>query len=148
MLDKITLKGHALIEVVHDSGRIDIYEYDNIIVTTGRDRIAALFAQDSSAFPSHIAIGTGSVAVVVGDTALGTEVKRNAIGADSAISGVATFRVFFSKSDANGNTIAEAGVFDQSSGGTMFSRLLISPTITKTSSVSINITWTYTFADA
>lgn len=141
-------KGHVVVEVVHDDGRTETIAQDNVIVNGGRDRIAALIAQDSSAFPSHLAIGTGSTAAAVTDTALGTEVDRNALTASFASAGVATFKAFFSKSEANGNTIAEVGIFDQAASGTMFCRAVLSSTVAKTSSISLNVTWTWTFADA
>ena len=144
MLDKMKIKGHVKIEV--SDGRV--IEQDNVVVNGGRDRIAALIAQDSIAFPSHIGIGTDNTAAATTDTALGAEVDRNAIVSDSALNGVATFKAFFGKTEANGNTIAEVGMFDQASGGTMFCRSILSSTIAKDATKSITITWTLTFADA
>lgn len=144
MLDKMKIKGHVKIEV--SDGRV--IEQDNVVVNGGRERIAALIAQDSTAFPSHIGIGTDNTAAAPTDTALGAEVDRNAIVSDSALNGVATFKAFFGKTEANGNTIAEVGMFDQASGGTMFCRSILSSTIAKDATKSITITWTLTFADA
>lgn len=144
MLDKMKIKGHVKIEV--SDGRV--IEQDNVVVNGGRDRIAALIAQDSTAFPSHIGIGTDNTAAEPTDTALGAEVDRNAIVSDSALNGVATFKAFFGKTEANGNTIAEVGMFDQASGGTMFCRSILSSTIAKDATKSITIIWTLTFADA
>jgi len=141
------MKGHVSIEVIYDD-HTEVIEQDNIVVNTGRDRFAALITQDSSAFPSHIAVGTDATAADLSDTALGTEVDRNAITVDFASAGVATYKAYFSKSEANGNTIAEVGLFDQSSGGTMFCRSVLSSTVAKTSSIALNITWTITLADA
>lgn len=144
MLDKMKIKGHVKIEV--SDGRV--IEQDNVVVNGGRERIAALIAQDSTAFPSHIGIGTDNTAAEPTDTALGAEVDRNAIVSDSALNGVATFKAFFGKTEANGNTIAEVGMFDQASGGTMFCRSILSSTIAKDATKSITIIWTLTFADA
>lgn len=144
MLDNIGIKGRVRIEV--SDGRI--IEQDNIVVNAGRDRVAEIIAGDSTAVPTHVAIGTGSSAALATDTALVTEVDRNALAASTATAGVITFRGFFSKSEANGNTIAEMGLFDQSSGGTMFCRTVLDSTIAKTSTISITVTWTWTFADA
>lgn len=144
MLDNIAIKGRVRIEA--SDGRI--IEQDNIVVNAGRDRVAEIIAGDSTAVPTHVAIGTGSTAALATDTALVTEVDRNALAASTATAGVITFRGFFSKSEANGNTIAEMGLFDQSSGGTMFCRTVLGSTIAKTSTISITVTWTWTFADA
>lgn len=148
LTDSTLAKGHVVIEVVYDDGRVETIHQDNVIVNNGRDRIAALIAEDSTAFPSHIGIGTSATAAAVTDTALGAEVDRNAIVTSFASSGVATFKAFFSKSEANGNTIAEVGMFDQAAGGTMFCRSVLSSTVAKTASLALNITWTWTFADA
>lgn len=144
MLDKMKIKGHVKIEVSDGS----IIEQDNIVVNSGINRLAALIAKDSSAFPSHIAIGTDATAATATDVSLGAEVDRNAIVSDSASGAVATFKAFFGKTEANGNTIAEVGMFDQASGGTMFCRSILSSTIAKDATKSITITWTLTFADA
>lgn len=141
--DNIPVSGHVRVEV--SDGRV--IEQANVVTNLGRNRIAALIAQDSTAFPSHIGIGTGTTAATVADTALVTEVDRNAITSDSAVSGVATFKAFFSKNEANGNTIAEVGMFDAASSGTMICRSVLSSTVAKTASVSLTITWTLTFAD-
>lgn len=119
-----------------------------MVVTTGLNRIAALLAQDSTAFPSHIAIGTGTTAAAAGDTALETEVDRNAIATTSSSGAVVTFKVFFGKTEANGNTISEVGLFDQAAGGTMFARTILGSTVVKDATKSLTITWTLTVADA
>jgi len=147
MSDNIRPKGRVTVEVITDDGTT-VLEQDNVVVNNGVARIAAIIAQDSSAFPSHIAIGTDATAAATTDTALGAEVDRNAIVTDFATGAVATFKAFFGKSEANGNTIAEVGMFDQASGGTMFCRSVLSSTIAKDATKSINITWTLTFADA
>lgn len=144
--DTLGVTGRVVVEVHHEDGRTETIEQDNLIVNAGRNRIAALIAEVSSAFPSHMEIGTGTTAAAVGDTALETAVVRNAIVSATESSGVATFKSFFSKSDANGSTISEVGMFDQSSGGTMFCRALLSTTVAKTSTISLSITWTWTFS--
>jgi len=140
----MNIKGRVRIEV--SDGRV--FEQDNIVTNGGRDRIAALIAQDTTSFPSHIAIGTGSTAFVVTDTTLDTEVDRNAIASSTASSGATTFKAFFDKNEANGNTIAEVGIFDAAAAGTMLCAAVLASTVAKTSSVTLTITWTWTFADA
>lgn len=141
------LRGFVSVEVIHDDGTT-VIEQANVVTNVGRNKFAELIAQDTSAFPSHIAIGTGSTAATVTDTALGTEVDRNALASDSATTGVITYKAFFSKSEANGNTIAEVGLFDAAASGNMFCRSVLSSTVAKTASVSLSITWTITLADA
>ena len=135
------------VEVITDNGTT-VFEQDNVVTNNGVARIAAVWAADSSTTPTHIGIGTDNTAAATTDTALGAEVDRNVILTDFASGAVATFKAFFSKSEANGNTIAEVGMFDAASGGTMFCRSVLASSIVKDATKSINITWTITFADA
>ena len=141
-------RGRVVIYVYHDDGRVDHIPIDNIVVNGGRDRFAALVAQVSTVFPSHIAIGTGTTAATVTDTAMETEVDRNVIGTTTSSAGVVTFKAFFSKTEANGNTISEVGLFDQASGGTMICHSILGATVAKDATISLSIIWTLTFADS
>lgn len=49
---------------------------------------------------------------------------------------------YLGSGSANGNTLGEAGLFNAASGGTMFARVKLSPTIVKTSSIAVTFTWT------
>ena len=137
------VRGHVTVET--STG--ERAESDNMVVTTGLARIAALLAADSTTYPSHIAIGTGTTAVAAGDTALATEVDRNPIVVSTASGAVWTMKVFFSKAEANGSTIAEAGIFDAAAAGTMIARTVLGSTVAKDATKSLTITWTLTFAD-
>jgi hypothetical protein len=148
MLDNINPRGEVTVQVMREGREIQRTTSKNMVVNTGRDRIAALIAEDSTALPSHIAVGTGTTAVSLTDTAMESEVERNAFTTKTSSSGVATFKAFFSKSDANGSTLTEVGLFDQSSGGTMFCHAILGVPVVKTSSDSVIISWTLTFADA
>lgn len=120
----------------------------NLFTTSGKARLGALISGSSVAYPSHIAIATGSTAPTVSDTALSGEVARKALALRTDSAGVITLKAFFSKSDANGSTIASAGVLDAAASGTLLNHALISPTIAKTSSDTITVTWTYTIVTA
>ena len=146
--DSMSVRGYVTVEVMHDDGRREVVEQSNVVTNVGRNKFASLLAEDISVFPSHIGIGTGTTAAAVTDTALATEVDRNAFISQSASAGVITYKAFFSKSEANGNTIAEVGLFDAAASGNMFCRSILSSTIAKTASISLSITWTITLADA
>ena len=90
---------------------------------------------------------TGTTAAAITQTALVTEVDRNQVASKTDSAGVATFKAFFGKDEANGNTISELGLFDLPSGGTMFCRSVLSSTVAKTNTISLTITWTLTFSD-
>lgn len=83
------------------------------------------------------AIGTDNTTPTESDTALGTEVFRDAIDdfdKSAADKVVASLRVL--PTEANGNDIKEGGWFNASSSGTMWTRNTLN-TITKTSDIQI-----------
>ena len=145
---QIRLIGSVRVEVHHDDGRTEAYTQPNMIVNGGRDRIAALFAQQSTTFPTHLEVGTGTTAPTGTDTTLETAVLRNAVVSSSALNGVTSIKAYFSKTDANGSAISEVGLFDQSSGGTMFARSILGSVVNKDATIAMTITWTFTFADS
>lgn len=146
--DRSSIKGRVYIDVLYENGDTRRIVQDNVVTNNGRDRIAALLSQSSTTFPSHIAIGTGTTAVAVTDTAMETEVDRNALTATTDSSGVVTFQCFFSKSEANGSTISEVGLFDAASSGTLICHAILGATVVKDNTISITVTWTITFADS
>ena len=141
------IRGYVTVHATHDDGRVYQIPQANLVMTAGFTRIAALIAETSTGFPDYIAIGTGTTAAAITQTALVTEVDRNQVASKTASSGVATFKAFFGKNEANGYTISELGLFDLPSGGTMFCRSVLSSTVAKTNTISLTITWTLTFSD-
>lgn len=147
----LSLSGSALVEThataeheTHQEGTLLSSEHiDNMIVALGRARIMALLAQTSTSFMSHMAVSTAATAIADGDTTLASEVSRIALGSTSAGGTALTMRATWGAGDANGNTIASAGIFDDPTAGTMFSGFVLSSTIAKTSSISLTITWTW-----
>jgi hypothetical protein len=137
-------EGHLLVEVEDGkSGKvIDRYRVPNLVVTKGfdiiRDRLAGVAIDPLT----HFALGTGTTAPVIGNQALATEVYRDTITDFVYESATLKVKYYLPTTQANGNTIGEAGVFNSSSGATMFNHVLISPTIVKTSSIAVTFTWT------
>jgi len=124
-----------------------VVEGENMVVNGGRDIFASLIADNTGTRPTHIALGTGTTPTTLTDITLENEQGRNAIASTSSSSAVVTWKAFYGKSDLNGNTISNAGLFNASSGVTMLAAFVLASTIAKTSSISITITWTLTLAD-
>jgi hypothetical protein len=97
---------------------------ENVITTVGKEMLASylLSATTSGANTlKHIAIGTGSTAEAAGDTALGTELARTT-GTVTYTSG-AIYEVLATFPAGTGTgAIAEYGLFNTASVGTLFSR--------------------------
>ena len=80
---------------------------------------------DSDAVPSHVAMGTGTTAADVTDTAMETELFRKAIDSRTK-PGTASvmFQGTLSSAEGNGTTFTEVGAFNAASGVTMVNHLI------------------------
>lgn len=121
----IRIYGHWRAVLTGPDGDIKaIREGENVITTNGKERLAQYLhsAYTGASNPFHfIAIGTDSTAESAANTALGVEVSRHT-GSVSYTSG-AIYEVVATFATGSGTgAIAEYGLFDQNSGGTMFSR--------------------------
>jgi len=141
------IKGAITLLLTKASGEVEVVHKDNIIVGGGFDFVADAIG-NSSARPGvmgWIAVGTGSTAAASTQTALVTELKRNAATyAHTAGTKVFTFTASFLAGDATG-AITEAGVFNASSSGTMFDRVVF-PVVNKGSDDSLTAVFTFTMS--
>jgi len=92
----------------------------NTIVTAGKNWEAAYLGDSPPANMGWIAVGTGTTAADVADTALETELDRNTATRAVALN-VISYSGLFTAGEATG-AITEYGLLNASSGGTMFSR--------------------------
>jgi len=90
-----------------------------------------VLADWSAATPLYVAVGTGTIAATVSDTALDTEVDRVVAGGQYVVDNQLTVRAFFANSEAIG-TLAEVGLFTAPSGGTCLQRKVLASTKEKT----------------
>ena len=79
--EKTGLVGHMHLELRGPDGELkEVRDVDNLIVTTGSDSIMdQLLASPTQVKPGWMAVGTGGTAVAAGQTALVTELDRNAL---------------------------------------------------------------------
>ena len=143
--DGIEVRGSLLVELFDADGVLrETREVENLIVTTGRDAIIErLDSTPTTAVPSHMAVGTGSAAPAAANTTLGAEIDRNALTSSTSAGGVLTMVANWAAGDATNAAIAEAGVFNNVTGGTMYSRATFAA-INKGANDTLQITWTYT----
>lgn len=116
-----------LSRVNKETGEIlDTEVIHNIIVNTGKERVARLLNGVSSTYFRAIAVGTGATGELVGNTALQTEVTR----ATATLSYEASYKAKFEYTFTFGGSYAltEAGLFDSAtvSGSTMLNRTTFS----------------------
>jgi len=126
-----------------------VHQCDNLVVTAGKNWVANRFKDDGGGFTqlgemTHMAVGSGSTAAAVGNTALGTELNRIALTtAGGTVSG-ATVQYDATWSDAIGAlAIEEAGIFNASSAGDMLARTVFA-IINKGTDDTVSISWTIT----
>jgi len=123
MIEKLKLKGK--VQII-ENGKI-VYEKDNLIVTGGKDLLLSRLVSNSDDYIDYIAVGSDDTAVLSGDSTLGTELDRNQVTTTSVTDNVLTIDATFSSLEAIG-TWKEAGLFNASSSGTMFDRVIINYT--------------------
>jgi hypothetical protein len=115
----------------------------NLITTAGRNAIVErLDSSPGTSQPTHMAIGTGATAAAAGDTALQTEIDRNALTSNTSSANVLTMVGDWAAGDGTG-AITEAGVLNAASTGTLYARAVFS-VINKAAGDTLQITWTFT----
>lgn len=137
MTNSLKIKGTARTILTHDDGKVEVFEDHNLIVTSGFDLlISSLINSSNRPNPlSHIALGTGTTAAAASQTALANETYRKA-GTWSWSAGTKTFTITanWAKGAVTG-TITEGAVFNASSGGAMFDRIVFSTPFTGSSDI-------------
>lgn len=119
-----------------------VQEIDNLVVTTGKGYVASRMKDATATAMSHMAIGTGSTAAAVGDTALGGESARVALTSTTVSGADITYVATFGAGTGTA-AITEAAVLNASSAGTMLCRTVFA-VVNKGASDSMSVTWTVT----
>lgn len=114
----------------------------NLVVTTGRNFIASRMVGTTPAVMSHMAVGAGTTAAALGDTALGSELGRSALTAGTAANNVVTYTATFGAGVGTG-AVTEAGILNNVSGGTLLCRVVFA-VVNKGANDTMAITWTVT----
>lgn len=141
--DLLKVKGDVKIQVFDQNKNLrDNREVKNLVVATGKDYIAQRMTANTTTLMSHMAVGSGNVAPITSDTTLNTETDRIVLDSTNVTSNVVTYVTTFPAGNATG-TIAEAGIFNAGSGGTMLCRTNFNE-VNKGASDVIVITWNIT----
>jgi hypothetical protein len=102
----------------------------------------------SSAYWTHMAVGTGATLDAPGDTALETETVRVALSVCKATGNQLVLEAFYDATLAAGVDLTEFGVLSAASGGVMFLRGLFSATQKKAVGKEMIVTVTVVRANA
>lgn len=119
----------------------------NLITNAGYNFIANCFGATTRPSPmEYIAIGSGTTAPALTQTALISQVLRKSATFSHATNATSfTLSTTFYAGEATGS-LTEAGIFNASSGGTMFDRVTF-PVINKQALDVVVITFTITFTE-
>lgn len=142
MKETLGIKGKLTLELIRDGKVIESQKVTNVVTTDGKALIALLVTGAGTTF-SHMAIGTDSTTETAADSALGAEAGRVTLTSSAVSNNVVTYIGDFPAGTGTG-TIAEAGIFNAASTGTMLNRATFSP-ITKTAADALKITWAVTY---
>ncbi len=119
----------------------------NTVVTQGRAYVLNRIQSNSPASETigWMAVGEGTTAPATGDTALGTETDRNAIGTLDLTGTTAATPYWQAQTSWNTNeantTLAEVGLFNKSSASTLLARSTFT-TLDKQNTNTLTITYT------
>ena len=137
--DNLTLTG-ALTISLND---VVVQETNNLVVTAGKNWVADRM-NDANTVMTHMALGTSTTAAAAGQTALVSELDRNALTSTTVSTNTVAYGCTWAAGDGTG-AITEAGLFDAASTGDMLARTVFS-VVNKGASDSITITWTITIS--
>lgn len=145
LVEQLPPKDNVLVQLFDKDGNLkEERRIHNLVVTAGKNHIAdQLSSAPGGAAMSHMAIGTGASAPAAGDTALGTEIDRNALTSRTDATNVVTYVGDWAAGDGTNAAIAEAGIFNAGAAGTMLARATFTA-INKGASDTLKITWTVT----
>jgi len=148
MIDEsMQLHGAMTLIVSRANGDTETIYRDNLIVNVGFDFIADAIGKAASrpAVMGYIALGTGTTAAAATQSALVTELDRNAATyAHTAGTKTFTFTADFPTGDGTG-AITEAGVFNAATAGIMLDRVVF-PVVNKGADDSLTAVFTFTMS--
>lgn len=144
MNESLKVKSNVLIKLKGPDGKVKKeVNKNNLIVNVGRDGIAdQLLPSPTIGKPTHIQLGEGTTSPNLNDTELEIPLgDRKVVGATRS-SNTVTFNAVFGPGESTGE-ITEAGIFNASSGGAMYARIVFG-VITKGDDDTLELNWSWT----
>ena len=146
--DTVALTGKLIISL---NGEI-VQRVNNLVVTAGKNWVNSRMNAATAGVMTHMAIGTGTTAAAVGQTALVTEAARVALttSGGSVSNNVITYTATIPADTPDVTApataaITEAGIFNANSAGTMLARTVFTA-INKGELDTMTISWDITIS--
>lgn len=142
MQTNFSLKGHLHIVLRDEHGNVkEEMEGPNVVVNGGKAWVASRMA-GTPAVMSHMAIGSSNTAESPTQTALLAQTAIVALTSTTPSTNQVTYVATFGAGVGTG-VVAEAGIFDAASAGTMLARS-IAISLTKGATDVLTVTWVIT----
>lgn len=143
--ENLQASGSLRVVVTGADGQVKAeHDFKNLVVTVGKNFVASRMVGTASAIMSHMAIGAGTTAAAAGDTTLQSSLGRVALTSGTATGTVATYTATFPSGTGTG-AVTEAGIFNDSTAGTMLCRTVFS-VVNKGADDAMSVTWTVTIS--
>ena len=114
----------------------------NLVVTVGKDFIAARMIGTTPAVMSHMAIGTANTSLIAGNTTLAAEIARVALSSSVRTTNTIRYTATFNPGTGTG-VLVEAGILNAASAGTLLCRTIFS-VVNKEALDTLTINWDVT----
>ena len=122
----------------------EVREVKNLIVAVGKNVITSRLVGNTTAIPSHMAVGSSNTAATTAQTALGTELSRVVLDSSTRTNNTITYVATFPAGVGTGS-VTEAGILNDSSAGDMLCRTNFNE-VNKGAGDVIVITWNVTIS--
>lgn len=122
----VGLRGEVTARVIRNGQVIREEKARNLVVNVGKNALAGLFYGESGVNPfKYVAVGSGTNSPQATDTALQSEITGNGLARTLATCSRENNESTLTASwNVTGSaTVSESGIFNASSGGTMFARV-------------------------
>ena len=149
MKDSLGLRGQLTLTLRGPTGEVkETRTVKNLVVNTGLAHITSRMTGTAQAVMSHMGLGEGTTAAAAGDTAIESPLgSRKALGSmtvTGANNESVTYVTTFDPGEATG-AVTEAGVFNNSTGGTMLCRTVFA-VVNKGVGDTLQVTWATTLS--
>lgn len=143
--EQLKATGSLRVVITGKDGKVkEERQFQNLVVTVGKNFVASRMVGTSANVMSHMAIGSDNTPAAAGDTALGSELGRVALAGASAATNVVTYTATFPAGTGTG-AVVEAGIFNAAAAGTMLCRTVFA-VVNKGVDDAMSVTWTVTIS--
>jgi hypothetical protein len=143
--ETVNVTGRLKISRLNERGdELEVREVKNLIVAVGKNVITSRLVGNTTAIPSHMAVGSSNTAATTAQTALGTELGRVVLDSTTRTNNSVAYVATFPAGTGTG-TLTEAAILNASSTGDMLCRTNFNA-VNKAAGDVIVITWNVTIS--